>query len=88
MSEPELFRNAVRFFTIVPVRAAPGEMAPDWLTRCLKYSPLVGVGIGIVSALVWLVANELWGATIAAVLSVAASIAETLALHEECFEHT
>ena len=88
MSERELFRNAVRFFTIVPVRAAPGEMAPDWLTRCLKYSPLVGVGIGIVSALVWLVANELWGATIAALLAVAASIAVTGALHEDGFADT
>jgi adenosylcobinamide-GDP ribazoletransferase len=88
MSEPELFRNAVRFFTIVPVRAAPGEMAPDWLTRCLKYSPLVGVGIGIVSALVWLVANELWGPTIAALLAVAASITVTGALHEDGFADT
>jgi adenosylcobinamide-GDP ribazoletransferase len=88
MSEREVFRNAVRFFTILPVRAAPGEMAPDWLTRCLKYSPLVGVGIGVACALVWLLANELWDSTIAALLAIAASIALTGALHEDGFADT
>jgi adenosylcobinamide-GDP ribazoletransferase len=88
MSEREVFRNAVRFFTILPVRAAPGEMAPDWLTRCLKYSPLVGVGIGVACALVWLLANELWDSTIAALLAIAASIVLTGALHEDGFADT
>lgn len=83
MRERELLRNAVRFFTILPVGAAQGEMTPDWLTRCLKYSPLVGVGIGLVSAAVWLVASEIWGGTIAALLAVAVSIAITGALHED-----
>lgn len=83
MRELELFRNAIRFFTILPVGAAQGEMAPDWLTRCLKYSPLVGVGIGLGSAAVWLVAGEIWGATIAALLAVMTSIVITGALHED-----
>ena len=86
--ERELFRNAVRFFTILPVRAAKAEMAPDWLTRCLKYAPLIGIGVGTASALVWLVAAGIWGATIAAVLAVAASIALTGALHEDGFADT
>ena len=88
VSERELFRNAVRFFTILPVRAAKAEMAPDWLTRCLKYAPLIGIGVGTASALVWLVAGGIWGATIAAVLAVAASIALTGALHEDGFADT
>jgi adenosylcobinamide-GDP ribazoletransferase len=88
MSEREVFRNAVRFLTILPVRSVPGEMAPDWLTRCLKYSPLVGAGIGVACALVWLLANELWDSTIAALLAVATGIALTGALHEDGFADT
>lgn len=88
MSEMEHFRNAARFMTILPVRAATGEIAPDWLTRCLKYSPLVGIGIGLVSGLVLLIATELWNETIAAMLAVATSIALTGALHEDGFADT
>lgn len=88
MSEMEHFRNATRFMTILPVRAAATEIAPDWLTRCLKYSPLVGIGIGLVSGLVLLIATELWNETIAAMLAVATSIALTGALHEDGFADT
>ncbi|MBN8971612.1 MAG: adenosylcobinamide-GDP ribazoletransferase [Rhizobiales bacterium] len=88
MSEMEHFRNATRFMTILPVRSAAGEIAPDWLTRCLKYSPLVGIGIGIVSGIVLLIATELWNETIAAMLAVATSIALTGALHEDGFADT
>jgi len=88
MSEMEHFRNAARFMTILPVRAAAVEIAPDWLTRCLKYSPLVGIGIGLVSGLVLLIATELWNETIAAILAVATSIALTGALHEDGFADT
>jgi adenosylcobinamide-GDP ribazoletransferase len=88
MSEMEQFRNAVRFMTILPVRSVSGEIAPDWLTRCLKYSPLVGIGIGVASGLVLLIATELWNETIAAMLAVATSIALTGALHEDGFADT
>lgn len=88
MSEMEHFRNAARFMTIVPVRAVAGDIAPDWLTRCLKYSPLVGIGIGLVSGFVLLIATELWNETIAAMLAVATSIALTGALHEDGFADT
>lgn len=88
MSEMEHFRNAARFMTILPVRPARGEIAPDWLTRCLKYSPLVGIGIGLVASVVLLIATELWNETIAAMLAVATSIALTGALHEDGFADT
>lgn len=88
MSESEHFRNAARFMTILPVRSASGEIAPDWLTRCLKYSPLVGIGIGLASGIVLLIAAELWNETIAAMLAVATSIALTGALHEDGFADT
>ncbi len=88
MSESEHFRNAARFMTILPMRSAAGEIAPDWLTRCLKYSPLVGIGIGLASGIVLLIAAELWNETIAAMLAVATSIALTGALHEDGFADT
>lgn len=88
MSEMEHFRNVVRFMTILPVRPTAGEIAPDWLTRCLKYSPLVGIGIGLASGIVLLIATELWNETIAAMLAVATSIALTGALHEDGFADT
>ncbi len=88
MSEIEHLRNAVRFLTVLPVGAARGAIAPDWLTRCLKYSPLIGIGVGVVASLVLLIATELWNGTIAAMLAVAASIALTGALHEDGFADT
>ena len=88
MSEIEHIRNAVRFMTVLPVRPARGEIAPDWLTRCLKYSPLVGVGIGVVASAVLLIATELWSEAIAAMLAVATTIALTGALHEDGFSDT
>lgn len=88
MSETERFRDAVRFLTIMPVRPAAGAIAPDWLTRCLKYSPLVGIGIGAVAAVVLLIARDIWNETIAAMLAVATTIALTGALHEDGFADT
>ncbi|MCO5130667.1 MAG: adenosylcobinamide-GDP ribazoletransferase [Xanthobacteraceae bacterium] len=88
MSEREHFRHALRFLTVLPVRPARGAIAPDWLTRCLKYSPLVGAGIGAVAAVVLLIATELWNETIAAMLAVATTIALTGALHEDGFADT
>jgi adenosylcobinamide-GDP ribazoletransferase len=79
---------AIRFLTILRVRDAqetmPQEaMAPDWLARAMKYFPIVGAGVGAVSAIVLLVAAKLWGPTLAALLAVAASIIFTSALHED-----
>jgi len=74
--------NAIRFLTIV--RVPDGEaMAPDWLARAMKYFPLVGAGIGLVSAIVLMIANEFWSPVIAALLAVIASIVLTSALHED-----
>jgi adenosylcobinamide-GDP ribazoletransferase len=83
MSESDHFRDALRFLTIVPVTAASAEMQPDWLARSLKYFPTAGICIGLASAMIWLIANGIWGGTIAALLAVAASIVVTGALHED-----
>ena len=75
--------NALRFMTIVPVPSSDAAIAPDWLSRCAKYFPAVGICIGLVSAAVLLLAGGIWGPVVAALLAVAASIAVTGALHED-----
>jgi adenosylcobinamide-GDP ribazoletransferase len=77
------FLNALRFMTIVPVPSSDAAARPDWLSRCAKYFPAVGICIGLVSALVLLLAGALWGPVVAALLAVAASIVVTGALHED-----
>jgi adenosylcobinamide-GDP ribazoletransferase len=83
MHMPGDLLNAIRFLTIVRVPDASEAMASDWLARAMKYFPLVGAGIGLVSAIVLVVANKLWGPVVAALLAVTMSIVITSALHED-----
>jgi len=75
--------NALRFLTILPVPSSATAQEPDWLSRCVKYFPIVGIGIGIASAAMWWLAGAIWGPMIAALLAVATSIVVTGALHED-----
>jgi adenosylcobinamide-GDP ribazoletransferase len=75
--------NALRFMTIIPVASSDAATAPDWLSRCVKYFPLVGIGIGVASAAALLLAGKIWGPGIAALLAVATSIVVTGGLHED-----
>jgi adenosylcobinamide-GDP ribazoletransferase len=75
--------NALRFMSIVPVPSSNAATEPDWLSRCVKYFPLVGIGIGLASAAVLLLAGAIWGPIVAALLAVTTSIAVTGALHED-----
>src|SRR3984885_10271747 len=77
------FLNALRFLTIVPVPSSDAASAPDWLSRCAKYFPVVGIGVGLASAAVLLLAGRIWGPMVASLLAVATSIAVTGALHED-----
>jgi adenosylcobinamide-GDP ribazoletransferase len=77
------FFKALRFMTIFPVPASDAATAPDWLSRCAKYFPAVGICVGLVSAAALLLAGSIWGPVIAAMLAVAASIIVTGALHED-----
>lgn len=83
MSEADHFRDAWRFLTVLPVAPSPNAMMPDWLARCLKYFPAVGICIGAVAAAVWLSADRIWGDTTAALLAIAASAIMSGALHED-----
>ena len=83
MNENREFLDALRFMTIVPVPSSDTAIAPDWLSRCAKYFPVVGIGIGLVSAVALLLADRIWGPVVASLLAVATSIAMTGALHED-----
>jgi adenosylcobinamide-GDP ribazoletransferase len=84
MKESGEFLNALRFMTIIPVPSSDAATGPDWLSRCAKYFPAVGICVGLVSAGVLLLGGLMWGGrVIAALLAVAASIVVTGALHED-----
>ena len=83
MSANRDFFNALRFMTIFPVPSSEAATAPDWLSRCAKFFPAVGICVGLVSSAVLLVAGSIWSPVIAALLAVAASIVVTGALHED-----
>jgi adenosylcobinamide-GDP ribazoletransferase len=83
MRLPAPFLDAIRFLTIVRVPDTESAMAPDWPARAMKYFPLVGAGIGLVAAIVLLIANEFWSPVISALLAVATGIVLTSALHED-----
>ena len=68
------FLDALRFLTIIPVPSSVSVQEPDWLSRCVKYFPLVGIIVGLASALVWLLTGGIWGPVIAAILAVATGI--------------
>src|SRR5580704_4084477 len=83
MIERAPFLDALRFLTILPVPPSDAAQQPDWLSRCVKYFPIVGIIVGLASAIVWLVTGGIWGPVIGAILAVATSIAITGALHED-----
>lgn len=82
MNQLRLFLHAVEFLTRVPVRPVK-TLDPDWLIRSAKYFPLVGLLVGMASAAVLLLASELWGGALPALLAITASILLTGALHED-----
>ncbi len=77
------FLDALRFMTILPVPSSDTTTTPDWLSRCAKYFPAVGICVGLASAVALLLAGSIWNPGIAALLAVAASIVITGALHED-----
>lgn len=73
---------AVQFLTRVPTpRLAVFE--PEWITRSARYFPLVGQGVGAVSAGVLLLAGHLWNGPVAAVLALSVGLLVTGAFHED-----
>ncbi|AOJ10981.1 adenosylcobinamide-GDP ribazoletransferase [Burkholderia mayonis] len=82
LAELRYFVVALGYFTRVPVPRAISGAAVD-LAHAARYFPLVGVCVGALAAAVHLAASRVWPTGIAALLSIAATLVATGALHED-----
>jgi adenosylcobinamide-GDP ribazoletransferase len=73
---------ALQFLTRVPVPRWVG-FEPAWLQACLRHFPLVGAAVGAWAAAVLWAALALWPPTVAAAVSVLATVWLTGAFHED-----
>lgn len=80
--EAEAFLGAVRFFTRLPVPAWVGH-SQEGLDRSARYFPLVGVLVGVLSALAFLLAAEVLPISLAVLASMLTSLRVTGAFHED-----
>ncbi|MBL8395030.1 MAG: adenosylcobinamide-GDP ribazoletransferase [Candidatus Accumulibacter sp.] len=78
----EYFFGALRFFTRLPV--------PDWvghsseaLDRAARYFPAVGLLVGALAALVFVLTSYFWPTTLAVLAAMACSLRVTGAFHED-----
>lgn len=73
---------AIQFLTRVPMPSLK-TFEPEWITRSARYFPLVGQGVGAISALVMLVGERVWGSGVTAVLAITVGLLLTGAFHED-----
>lgn len=73
---------AIQFLTRLPMPSLK-TFEPEWITRSARYFPLVGQGIGAVSALVLLAGERVWSGGVGAVLAIAVGLLITGAFHED-----
>lgn len=79
-----LFFIALQFFTRLPIPRWVG-FSPEWMQHAPRYFPGVGIVVGAVTAGVYAIAIYLWPQSVAVLLSTAAGIYLTGALHEDGF---
>jgi adenosylcobinamide-GDP ribazoletransferase len=75
------FRGAVSFLTRVPT--GTGTASSDEIATWVPFFPLVGALVGMVGALVYVGARELWSPLVAAALAVSAEVIVTGGFHED-----
>lgn len=80
--ELEYFFGAVRFFTRLPVPAWVGHSS-EALDRAARYFPAVGLLVGAIAALVFILAAQVWPTSLAVLAAMASSIYLTGAFHED-----
>jgi adenosylcobinamide-GDP ribazoletransferase len=89
LAELRYFFTALGYFTRVPVPRWVG-FEPAWLNAAARYFPLVGALIGMLAALVYLVALRVFPPGVAVLLSMALTLLATGAFHEDgladCFD--
>lgn len=79
-----LFFIALQFFTRLPIPRWVG-FEPDWLQHASRYFPAAGFVVGAFTAGVYAAALYFWPQSVAVLLSTAAGIYLTGALHEDGF---
>jgi len=80
--ELEYFFAALRFFTRLPVPAWVGHDSIA-LDHSARYFPAVGVLVGALAALVYLLAASIWPTTLAVLAAMASALYLTGAFHED-----
>ncbi len=81
-NELEYFFGAIRFFTRLPVPAWVGHSSKA-LERSSRYFPAVGLIVGGIAALVFLLTSFIWPKTLAVLASMAITLYITGAFHED-----
>jgi adenosylcobinamide-GDP ribazoletransferase len=84
LAEFRYFLAAIQVLTRLPVPPLR-DFEEEWLERGVKYFPLTGALVGVVSAAILLAASKIWGGTLPALLTIVAGIAITGGLHEDGF---
>jgi adenosylcobinamide-GDP ribazoletransferase len=79
-----LFFTALQFFTRLPMPRWVG-FEPEWLRHASRYFPAVGLLVGVLCALLYGLLSLCFPQTLALLLSTAAGIYLTGALHEDGF---
>lgn len=82
--ECDLLLIALAFLTRIPIPAATPH-TPANLNAAARYFPLIGALVGTCGALIYLSAIQIWPASIAVALSMAATVLLTGAFHEDGF---
>ena len=80
--EAEYFFGALRFFTRLPVPAWVGHSA-EALDRSTRYFPAVGLLVGGLSGIVFLLAARFWSPPLAVIAAMVTSLWLTGAFHED-----
>jgi adenosylcobinamide-GDP ribazoletransferase len=77
-----LFCVALQFFTRIPVPEIP-DFSTDMLNASVRYFPLVGILVGVISALALWLSAHIFPMSIAALVAIAISMLVTGAFHED-----
>ena len=80
--EGRLLLCAVQFLTRLPTPSLTG-FEPAWTTRAARWFPLVGQGVGLACAGVFVGAAQVWPQPLPALLAVAAGVLLTGGFHED-----
>ena len=86
IEQVRLFLVAWQFFTRVPLASSLEDWVawtPERLRASARYFPMVGLFIGLIGAIVFCIASQLFSSTIAAVLTVATTALLTGGFHED-----